>query len=112
MTSIKIVKSKLTGFSSFKSEGHSGYSEAGTDIVCAAVSSVTELVINILESFFVDFKLDIREDSASVLCQIIESEANSQKKEIIENIVGGYAEYLKQLSDEYPTYLKCILTEK
>ena len=112
MTSIKIVKSKSYGYLSFEVKGHSGYANSGADIVCAAVSSVTELAINILESFSVDFKLDIREDSAYVLLEIVQNESNFSKREIIENIVGGYAGYLKQLSGEYPTNIKCILTEK
>ena len=112
MTSVSIVKSNLTGYESFESRGHSGYSEEGSDIVCAAVSSATELVINILERFSVDFSLDIREDSAQVLCEIAQNDVNRHKAEIIANVVGGYAEYLEDVSCEYPDYLRCILTEK
>ena len=42
MTKITFFK-KNNLFIGFKAEGHSGYSEAGTDIVCSAVSTATQM---------------------------------------------------------------------
>ena len=112
MTKVVFVKSKVTGFVSFETKGHSGYSEEGTDIVCSAVSSVTELVINLLDRFKVDFELDIRKDTAEVCCKIKQNSNNSEKSFVIANIVGGYAEYLNELSGVYPEFLKCTISEK
>ena len=112
MTSVRIVKSEVTGYKSLEVFGHSGYSEEGSDIVCASISTATDLIISILEKFSVDTRLEIREDSAQVLCKIAQNDANKQKADIIANVVGGYAEYLEDVSCEYPDYLRCILTEK
>ena len=105
MTSVNLVKSKLTAYSSFECSGHSGYSEEGSDIVCATVTSATELVIGILEKFSVDFKLDIHNKEAYVHCEIAQTEANSQKSKYIANVLDGYKEYLDEVSREYPKYL-------
>ena len=105
MTSVSFVKSDLTVYSSFECSGHSGYSEEGSDIVCAAVTSVTELIIGILEKFSVDFRLDIQNNEAYVHCEIAQNEANSQKSKYIANVLDGYKEYLEEVSREYPKYL-------
>jgi len=112
MTSVRIVKSKVTGYKSFEVSGHSGYSEEGSDIICAGVSTATELTISILEKFSVDTRLEIREDSAYVLCEICETEGNSVKKSEIANVVGGFAEYIKDVSGVYPKYLRCVITQE
>ena len=108
MTSVRVVKSALTGYKSFEVSGHSGYAEAGSDIVCAAVSSVTELTIGILEKFSVDLRLDIREDTAQVICEIVQSDENAARTTEIANVVGGYAQYIKDVSGDYPKYLKLM----
>ena len=112
MTSVRIVKSKVTGYKSFEVFGHSGYSEEGSDIVCASISTSTELTIGILEKFSVDTRLDIREDTAYVLCEIAETEYNAAKKLEITNVLGGFAEYIKDVSCVYPEYLKCVITQE
>ena len=112
MTSVRIVKSKVTGYKSLEVFGHSGYSEEGSDIVCARISTATDLIISILEKFSVDTRLEIREDSAYVLCEICETEGNSAKKSEITNVVGGFAEYIKDVSCVYPEYLKCVITQE
>ena len=111
MTSVRIVKSKVTGYKSFEVSGHSGYSEEGSDIICAAVSTATELTLSILEKFSVDTRLEIREDAAYVLCEILETEENSAKKYEIVNVLNGFAEYIKDVSSVYPEFIKCVITQ-
>ena len=111
MTSVRIVKSKITGYKSFEVSGHSGYAEEGSDIICAAVSTSTELILSILEKFSVDTRLKIREDTAYVLCEISETESNAVKKPEITNVLDGFAEYIKDVSCVYPEFLKCVITQ-
>ena len=112
MTSIRITKSGLTGYKNMFVSGHSGYADEGKDIVCASISAATELVIGILEKFSVDFRLDIRKETACISIEIEQSEYNAQKLDIITNTVGGYADYIKDVEQTYPKFLKCIITEK
>ena len=111
MTSVRIVKSKTTGYKSFEVSGHSGYAEEESDIICAAVSTSTELILSILEKFSVDTRLKIREDTAYVLCEISETESNAAKKCEITNVLDGFAEYIKDVSCVYPEFLKCVITQ-
>ncbi len=110
MTSVCLKKSGVTSYSSFSAEGHSGYGDEGSDIVCAAVSAATELVIEMLRRFGVDSKVDIDEKRALVLCNIRECEENAEKRDIIENLLGGYIDYVRDVEKEYPKYLKCKIS--
>jgi len=46
MTKITIFYKKKNFISGFRVEGHSGYSEKGSDIVCSAVTTATMTVVN------------------------------------------------------------------
>ena len=45
-----VLQEGPNGLEGFKVTGHSGYGEAGSDIVCAAVSILTTTCVNALES--------------------------------------------------------------
>ena len=112
MTSVRFCKSADGTYVSFESTGHAGYADCGEDIVCAAVSAATELVIAILENFSVNLELEIHEKKARVFCRIVSDAANSAKRESIKNVLDGYLGYLQSVSEAYPQNLKCIITEK
>ena len=53
----------------FTEQGHTGYAESGNDIVCAALSSMTMLLINAIEVCYgcnVDYKIDDKSIDISV----------------------------------------------
>ncbi len=110
MTRVTLTVSEDLSFSRIKVEGHSGYADEGEDIVCAAVSSATELVVNILESFDIDISLEIDEEAADVLVIILDGEKNRKKKTQIGNIAEGYRSYITDLAEAYPKFVK-ISTE-
>jgi len=110
MTRVTFTKGENLSYERIKSEGHSGYGEEGTDIVCAAVSSATELVVNILEQFSVDLDLEVDEEEPSVLVIILDGENNRKKKDVIKNIVEGYKGYISDLAEAYPEFIE-ISTE-
>ena len=59
---VKITFFKRDGiYYGFRETGHAGYDEAGKDIVCAAVSAMTMLVINAIEVSYnssVEYSID------------------------------------------------------
>ena len=60
MTKIVFFRSGGTYYG-FEEQGHAGYGEAGDDIVCAAISAMTMLVINTIEVAYasdVDYEID------------------------------------------------------
>ena len=60
MTKIVFFRSGGTYYG-FEEQGHAGYGEAGDDVVCAAISAMTMLVINTIEVAYasdVDYSID------------------------------------------------------
>jgi uncharacterized protein YsxB (DUF464 family) len=110
MTRVTFTKGENLPYERILSEGHSGYGEEGTDIVCAAISSATELVVNILEQFSIDIDIEVDEEEPSILVLILDGSENRKKKDTIKNIVDGYKSYLSDLAEAYPEFIE-ISTE-
>ncbi len=89
---------KASGDDSYKGfsvSGHSGYSEAGSDIVCAAVSSAVMLTVNIIiDGFNVDGSTEVIDDTVKFTVNKPSENAN--------RLIGSLREHLEALSEEYP----------
>ena len=105
MTSVTLYRAADGRLSGFECRGHAGYAQAGSDIVCAAVSASTELVITILEQFGLDLRLDIHEENACVRCEL--ADISGEKAQSAKHVLDGYSSYLTAVSQEYPHNLKC-----
>ena len=66
MTHITIYKSTNGGIVGFRSAGHAGYAEEGSDIICSAVSILTFNTINSIEKF-TDAKFDVSVDEEAAV---------------------------------------------
>ena len=89
----------------FRISGHSGYAEAGGDIVCAAVSANSMLVINTLTDFYgAQVRLDTDEESALIDFEVIScpDEYLSAAAELLKS----FKNELKELGRNYPEYIK------
>ena len=56
----------------FEEQGHTGYGESGDDVLCAALSSMTMLIINAIEVSFasdVDYTIDEKTTDIRVICK-------------------------------------------
>ncbi len=111
MTSVRVVKGVAGEYISFECTGHAGYAESGEDIVCAAVSAATELVINVLEQFSVGLDIKISEKTARVFVKVLSCSENDCKREEITHVLDGYLGYIQSVAEEYPKNLKCIITQ-
>ena len=66
MTKVTIFKQQGL-YKGFEVSGHSGYADAGEDIVCAAISALTINCINSIETFTNDeFLLDTDEEAGLI----------------------------------------------
>ncbi|MBO4950995.1 MAG: ribosomal-processing cysteine protease Prp [Clostridia bacterium] len=110
MTRVTFTKGENLPYERIQTEGHSGYGEEGTDIICAAISSATELVVNILEQFSIDLDIEVDEEAPSVLVLILDGDNNRKKKDTVKNIVEGYRSYITDLAEAYPEFIE-ISTE-
>ena len=98
MTRLTIFTDK-DGYIGFECEGHSGYSEEGSDIVCAAVSTAVQLVCAYLLKFHSDgvsFSVDEHTARIELRCLNWFCEADRQ--------ISVLADFANDLQDQYSEY--------
>ena len=94
---------RITGFSV---SGHSGYAEAGTDIVCAAISAVVGMVeATINDVCGGKAKVRVKEADARITLTL---PAVCEEEETIQNVLDGMMLYLINLRDEYSDYIEVL----
>ena len=107
----KIVFFRRDGlFYGFEEQGHTGYGEAGDDILCAALSSMTMLILNTIEiSYAGDVQYDIEDKATRVtvkaMCALPEFESDEKKRFAVEGLIKGYFYQLNDLLEEYYEHL-------
>ena len=100
--------SRLDGF---VVEGHSGYAEAGSDIVCAAISSavgLTECTIN--EVMGLGAAVKAREKSARISLKLPPA-LNEASDDLCQAVMTGLLVYLQTMAEEYPDNLAVLLDD-
>ena len=94
---------RITGFSV---SGHSGYAEAGQDIVCAAVSAVVSMAeATINDVCGAKAKIRVKEEDARVTLTL---PASCDEEESVQAVLAGLLLYLCNLRDEYPDYIEVL----
>ena len=114
----KIVFFRSDGiFYGFREEGHTGYGEAGDDILCAALSSMTMLLINSINVVFageLDYTVD--EGATEIMVQsksaLPEFEEDERKRYAISGLFMSYYIQLNDLMEEYYDYLQVEVVDK
>ena len=100
--------SRLDGF---VVEGHSGYAEAGADIVCAAVSAavgLTECTVNEVLGLGAPVKASEADARISLRLPAKLDEANEHT---CQNLLAGLMVYLQAMGEEYPENLIVLLND-
>ena len=94
---------RITGFSV---SGHSGYAEAGSDIVCAAVSAVVTMAeATIIEVCGAKAKVRVKEEDARVTLTL---PASCDEEESIQAVLAGMMLTLCSMRDDYPDYIEVL----
>ena len=94
---------RITGFSV---SGHSGYAEAGSDIVCASVSAaVTFADATIRDVLGESAKTRVDEANASVVLTL---PAKCDNEEAVQAVLTGMMLTLSALRDDYPDYIEVM----
>ena len=94
---------RITGFSV---SGHSGYAEAGADIVCAAISAIVtmaEAAIN--EVCGAKAKVRVKEADARITLTL---PASCDEEESVQAVLAGMLLTLCNLRDQYPDYIEVL----
>ena len=97
--------SRITGFDAV---GHSGYAEAGADIVCAAVTSAIRLVeATVNDVLGLAASVKVREQDAAILFRLPGGLAPTTES-TCQTLLTGLMVYLAQLHDEYPDNIEVL----
>ena len=94
---------RITGFSI---SGHSGYAEAGSDIVCAAVSAavaMAECTIN--DVCGAKAKVRVKDEPARITLTL---PTVCEEEEAIQAVLAGMMLYLLSLRDDYSDYIEVL----
>ena len=96
---------RITGF---EAKGHSGYVEAGEDIVCAAVTSAVRLVETTVNDVLgLAASVKIREQDASISLRL-PGGLDEVTESTCQSLMTGLMVYFAQLHDEYPDNIEVL----
>ena len=107
----KIVFFRTNGvYYGFEEEGHTGYGEAGDDVLCAALSAMTMLIVNTIEVAYasdIDYKIDENTTTISVTAMgaLPEFEEDERKRYAVSGLFMSYFYQLNELVEEYYDHL-------
>ena len=94
---------RITGFSI---SGHSGYAEAGSDIVCAAVSAVVTMAeATINDVCGARAKVRVKDEQARISLTL---PASCDEEEAVQAVLAGMMITLCGMRDDYPDYIEVL----
>ena len=94
----------------FEEKGHTGFAESGEDILCAALSSMTMLLINTIECSYdsiVDYTIDENTTDIKLIAKsaLPKYEKDEKKQYAVSGLIQAYFFQLMDLVEEYYEYL-------
>ena len=94
---------RITGFSV---SGHSGYAEAGSDIVCAAISAIVTMAeATINEVCGAKAKVRVKDEQARITLTLPTS---CDEEEAVQAVLSGMMLTLLSLREDYPDYIEVL----
>ena len=94
---------RITGFTV---SGHSGYAEAGQDIVCAAISAVVTMAeATINEVCGAKAKVRVKDADARITLTLPTS---CDEEETVQAVLAGMMLTLISLAEDYPDYIEVL----
>ena len=94
---------RITGFSV---SGHSGYAEAGSDIVCAAISAIVTMAeATINEVCGAKAKVRVKDDQARITLML---PASCDEEDTVQAVLSGMMLTLCSMRDDYPDYIEVL----
>ena len=107
----KVVFFRSGGFFyGFEEQGHTGFGEEGNDVLCAALSAMTMLIINTIEvAYASDVEYTIDEETTDIRVRskaaLVEYEADECKRYAVSGLFLSYYYQLNDLLEEYYDFL-------
>ncbi len=109
MTTVIFYKSNGVYYG-FEEQGHTGYGESGDDVLCAALSSMTMLIINAIEVSYasdVDYIIDEKTTDIKLIakCALEKYEQDEKKRYAVSGLIQAYYFQLMDLVEDYYEFL-------
>ena len=114
----KIIFYRSNGiFWGFEEQGHTGYADAGEDILCSALSAMTMLVINTIEvAYASDVEYTIDEGATHIMVRskaaLLEYEEDERKRYAVSGLFMSYFYQLNDMTEEYYKFLEVDVVDK
>ena len=114
----RIVFYKADGiFYGFEEHGHTGYGEAGDDVLCAALSAMTMLILNAIEVAYasdIDYTIDDKTTDIKLIAKGVlpQFEEDEKKRYAVSGLIMAYYYQLNDLVEEYYEYLSVEVEER
>ena len=106
-----ILYKKLDKFVGFESSGHTYYDDYGKDIVCAAISVLTQTTVNSIE-YQTKIEPDVKVDEELGYLKAMISNSNSQSDiETIQIIMKTLEIGIQSLIETYGDYVELLIEE-
>ena len=94
---------RITGFSV---SGHSGYAEAGKDIVCAAISAIVTMAeATINDVCGAKAKVRVKDEDARITLML---PASCDEEETVQAVLSGMLVTLLSFREDYPDYIEVL----
>lgn len=104
MIKIQVQRDQSGEIRRFTVEGHAGYAEHGRDIVCAAVSAVTQTaILGLKEVLKLPVVVEMRDGYLSCrLPEVVVATARPMAQAVLETMLAG----LKDIQEGYPDFIE------
>ena len=109
VTFMKRSDGALIGYSAI---GHSGYAEAGADIVCAAISALTQTTLNGLANVLKAPVMFDQDDDGAFIEAKLTPEATENQVQQAQLLLVTLLEGLQAIQRAYPRNLRIIFKER
>ena len=101
MTKVRLIR-RGKWIAGFEIRGHSGYAQSGEDIVCAAISAISQTaVLGITEVLGIDAQCDANDEAGS-LSLLLPEVGDERAQAILETMAIG----LSNIQQQYPDFLR------
>ncbi len=98
-------------YTGYRSEGHSGYAEAGSDIICAGLSILESTCVNAMESLL-DVRVSPKVEEETGLLSFDLPELEGEKASGAQLLMGTLGQGCSDLQEAYPGYVKFKIRER
>ena len=111
-TTVTFLKRSDGALLGYRANGHSGYAEAGADIVCAAISALTQTTLNGLKNVLKAPVMFDQDDDGAFIEAILTPEASEDQLRQAQLLLVTLLEGLQAIQRGYPRNLRIIFKER